>query len=686
MTAKPPPPSVWAPMPKIMEDFRGLSTSEGQRPFQGCNIYVEPLKDGDQPDKEVLSLLEEKRSIQSVFKELITLRDRELQLEALTHAMRRQIERLHYENGRYKAKSTGLDGWRLRLLTELEREKYRLSSNGKSAQKNGKLEPTLMAARGSATPDLSSVKEIKRLPLQSAQSSAATGSAAKPAESTPAQPTGLQDIDRGVMTRILYYVTPPHRLLPYSLTYGPQSPWCAAMRTLKTVAYVSKAWHEAAMLRLYVDVVLRRPGQIIALSRTVRSSPHRFGVIVRNITLCCDVPDSMLRIVRDSLVDLIDYCPYLVGLSFQGAFPVCPILGPGSIPSLFTSFGGDGSYTNLPLPQRILHLGIYNDDYPSQFKPGFLALLDTELPLRTVLSFAIYAGSSSANVEVFPLPFNRLETLTLWSSHSDPYFHIPHWWNMPKLKAIRFRPELTFTKEVEANLTSLFKQHGSKFLNVDFGANLDWPVDNAKFEAQLRVLELCPNLEFLAIRVASPEQAKLLRKSPIFSRSIDHVDLIVKGSLRPAPAVTKSFKYHEGSRWKHVRYVDIYLLRWAPELSYIFSPQHNLPRDFIHIHNYYGLTIKDGPSELALYHSPLYGEDESTSKDDGGSDADSDYCPSSSESSSYDSSDISDLEPDELQDHRTLPSYGRLDTQQITENEALAIYFSTLEHVEAHLS
>ena len=120
---------------------------------------------------------------------------------------------------------------------------------------------------------------------------------------------------------------------------------------------------------------------------------------------------------------------------------------------------------------------------------------------------------------------------------------------------------------------------------------------------------MCAKLEHLVLRMAAPEQMKILKKHPIFERPIGHVDLIVKGSVRPAPSVTKSLKHHEGSSWRSVRYLDINLLRWVPELPYIFEPLLDSSDSRVRIQDYYGLQIKECAGEIALYHSPLYGKD-----------------------------------------------------------------------------
>lgn len=503
----------------------------------------------------------------------------------------------------------------------------------------------------------------------------------------PAEPT-QRDIDHNAIVRVLHYATPSPQLLPYSLSFGTQSPWCKVVRTLKSLSLVRKAWHDAATPHLYSDIVLRRAGQVVALARTVRSSPLKFGIHIRSITLSCEVPEYFLRITRDSLADIIDHCSNLTSMSFQEAFPTAAILGPAYLPALFTSFAGDGGYINLPLPGKIQYLALHDDRYAEELKPGFLSLSKMELPLTNLVSLSIYTGSSLRSAERTELLFPSLETVTFWSTPTNEHFHIPHWWNTPKLKSLRFRPELTLRRGTVNELGEFIAKHRLKLINVDFGGNVSWPPDNTKFGIQVQTLDMCPNLEHVVLRVASPEHLKILKKSPFFSRPIEHVDLIVKGSLRPAPSATKSLRHHEGSSWKYARYLDLYLLRWIPGLPYIFPPEHDVQDTRVHIQDYYGLWIKECPGEIALYHSPLYGKDQSNigkanplgvgDSDDDDND-DPDYRPSSSPASSdYGSSDLSDIEPDEPEDLYMLPSYGTLHTRQFTEDEALTIYFSTL--------
>lgn len=123
-------------MDRLLESARAMATPG---PYHQCNIYVEPFSDGDKPDPDVEAVLLEHRSLQSLFRELVWLRERETRLEIVNGELRRQAERLQQENGRFKSTSAKLDTWRVRLLTELETEKIRFAENRKLAPKGGKL-------------------------------------------------------------------------------------------------------------------------------------------------------------------------------------------------------------------------------------------------------------------------------------------------------------------------------------------------------------------------------------------------------------------------------------------------------------------------------------------------------------------------------------------------------------------
>lgn len=488
-----------------------------------------------------------------------------------------------------------------------------------------------------------------------------------------------------VLRAIFEYVLPPPGLLNPSLAGGPESPWSHATRTLKSLALVCKSWHTAAFPLLYHEVILRRVGQVAALARTIRSSPEVFSPPVQRLVISCEVPAPFLSVTKRSLAYILDQCKNLKAVSFRGTFPTNVLLDvePSNdlVAAPFT--WRDEPPSNICLPAGLMHLGLDDGEMMTYSRPP---QFNFEHLVRRVssnlVSLTICPSKRGTSWSYTPMSLPQLEVLTLVSALGDE-FSIPTVWDMPKLKALRLRPSIVQPEfQNLGKLTELCLQHKATLSSLDFGGHLvDWATGRSLLQ-ELRHAQLFTKLEHLVIRADDEGAFEDLKNSPLFSRPI-HID-IIHSTSRPTRVSTDLAHYHLGSAWTLVRYIDPKLLRWIPELPYLFPPRENPKAGTRSIFDFYGLTVVEhvlegsvqvlSIQERAPYVTdvvaerllPFWQQDADT--EDSESD-DSDYAPSSSvKSESITSAVQSDIEVNDG---------GEI--LQVTETEALKIFARTLE-------
>ena len=114
-------------------------------------------------------------------------------------------------------------------------------------------------------------------------------------------------------------VAKPFQLDP-SITKGPNNLWLRELRFRKGLTLVCRRWWEPAARLLYGHVVLRRPGQIPALTRTLEQSTETIGrdisVLVRHITLDKMVTlDITSEVVHVALQKILERCTALISFT-----------------------------------------------------------------------------------------------------------------------------------------------------------------------------------------------------------------------------------------------------------------------------------------------------------------------------------------------------------------------------------
>jgi hypothetical protein len=110
----------------------------------------------------------------------------------------------------------------------------------------------------------------------------------------------------------------PSFLTDSSLDAGPNSPWCEAIRTMKSIAGVCKAWWHVGVELMYQEISIRRVGQMAALLRTLDAN-NDIGSFVKSIEISCFLPPGYLLLFKTDIRRIFDYCPRVTRLVFTAA-------------------------------------------------------------------------------------------------------------------------------------------------------------------------------------------------------------------------------------------------------------------------------------------------------------------------------------------------------------------------------
>lgn len=447
------------------------------------------------------------------------------------------------------------------------------------------------------------------------------------------------------------------------------------IRSLKSVALVCKSWHAVAYPLLYRDTIFRRVGQVVAFARTLRSSQGTFSPYVCSVIVTCGVPNSWIRVTRQSLEYIVASCPNLKSLSFRQVY-IDSIDIPTPLPVLYTDLAP------LAIPNNITHVGLFDERRFLQMEmPSFLSLAHMLSWCTHLVSLSIPTCSLPTHADTdLILHFPQLEKLSIWSffGSNSASNNLPLAWDMPRLSALRFRPALLPSQVPSAALANFCRKHARTITHLDFGGEIAFTPKLETLDLQTAAACLCDNLSHLVLRVSETEEHSLedvwdhLKQSPLWFKEIDLVDIIDEDLMDLEPEFLRDVT--RGSAWRQVRHLDMGLLTWVPELPYLF-PASNQSTAGPRLMDCYGLKIRETADRLVLevesWEDALTGSTQSGNEtifDDG------DDGESSSGDSEYQSSD-SELEEDYITDEYVTDE----ELGELTEEEALDIYSSTLD-------
>lgn len=426
-------------------------------------------------------------------------------------------------------------------------------------------------------------------------------------------------------------------MLKFSYLGGPQTPFSLARRTMSSVPLVCRKWYHVAVPFLYSSVVVRRFPAVALLSRTLSSEPARFGPLVRRLTFACPMYDDSSP--TDDIEDIIERCQALRCLSFEGLADMhnfqCQLVLQCQEDSAAEDTCEEDEDAGKPYTIRTILL-------PS-------STLGNIRSLSVHLNYTEVAGWEE------PLVFPRLETLVLWFQRDRSLSGFPDPWVTPALKDLRFRP--TLCAPSVSGLLSFLKPREDRLESLDFGTRSGFFTYKAhSLDAVERVVKRCRNLQHIVFQLLSAEEVRTVAKMGLFSHSLKSVDIVALGRMCSHPP----FTIRQGSAWERVRYFDRALLDLFPDIAHILPPAEDDLEDM----DFYGYKIKR--QGAWVYNDDIFGtapreivpcccseegsedadaedDSETSSSDDSrsesavedGSDSDSDYVLSESDSDNW---------------------------------------------------
>lgn len=227
---------------------------------------------------------------------------------------------------------------------------------------------------------------------------------------------------------------------------------------------VCKQWRDVALPLLYRDVVLRRPGQITALQRTVSSNPGLFGPMIKSITALCYVPRTLRTAAMTRLSMIMDNATYLRSVSWGPIFiSTVDLLPASSVDTIYTAlFTRVDTLTQFEYNQslrreiafpRQLLIGLQNLTHVTIFMPK----VDPPYPARPFVHDSIKV----------------LRFVYMNGDNADADMSAFCTWILPALEQVHFRPFVDFSGPPRGYAEFLISHPHISML--DLGC---WPVIN----------------------------------------------------------------------------------------------------------------------------------------------------------------------------------------------------------------
>lgn len=348
--------------------------------------------------------------------------------------------------------------------------------------------------------------------------------------------------------------------------------WLTEAQTLCALALVCKPWHAYVLPLLYRDVCFRTDRQIALFLRTVDLNQPRFVPLIRNLAFMCPVDEDFLENVEECIAYLFAISHSSVRkVTFANEFATL-----GTRRALFACYSPHEQEPDAPFD--------YLPCIPGEATEFWLASWDVPVwSLRTMfdlvkLSVAIFSKHSRAT---WPLDFDELQDLTCYTYPGIG--RLPDHWNMPNLRRFRIRDNGEGCLELE-NPFVFFEEHGSHLAHVDLSTI------EPQWDFVLRVVEECPGLRHLALKLPSgpPENIDALGAIP-------YIDLFV--SHEQAACGLESITLPEVLKKTQIRLLDLTLLKQIPDLPTLLPPDETIPVPWV----YDMFSFKVRQTQTAVY-------------------------------------------------------------------------------------
>ncbi|CAL1708005.1 unnamed protein product [Somion occarium] len=299
---------------------------------------------------------------------------------------------------------------------------------------------------------------------------------------------------------------PPSGFLDPSLSYGSDCAWSRVLRFKKTLPLVckSEAWQEAASELLYEDIVIRRPGELVALVRTVRSNARRASAI-KKITFSFYVPKPWVDVVDGCMTYLLTTCRFIGSICFRGI-----LWHVSSSPYFFSANKEALKVVFAHLTDNLTNLEytpFHNvDDRAPDANILSLPLIGAFTNLVSFsLSLMCRFDERKIHPSVRSLSFERLETLWVHFNEDDAknYLTMLASWHLPKLTRFGTRPPLGPASSINLTRDALpfFDAHGSKLKYLEYYGVINTyyrpygPANPVIPQGKSTLLQWCPSLQ-----------------------------------------------------------------------------------------------------------------------------------------------------------------------------------------------
>ncbi|EJF55692.1 hypothetical protein DICSQDRAFT_184240 [Dichomitus squalens LYAD-421 SS1] len=380
-----------------------------------------------------------------------------------------------------------------------------------------------------------------------------------------------------ILLAVFKLTQPPSYTYDPSILKGPRNPWLTTLKTKKALVLVCKAWSPSATELLYSDIVIRRMGQIPALTSTFRSD-RRLSLLVRAICMeTCVVLTHCADVVREDFEYILGQCTNLVSFSCHphphAYFPDSLDLPHGRLPNGYAAFDPawilDLTHAGPQdfVVQKLSRLKTL--DFTSLSRASLLTLACTLSRSNNLTSLTLGSIDDESPGYSYPitcLPDVTFHALTTLSIHCDcPSFleYVTTRWSVPRLAYLA-------CVHAEDIPIALLKSHGTNltYLNLTYSSHRIQYM-NANIEFLPRLRDLCPEISHLAMpiphdaRMALDIRSSTLRYLDIETHPVRFVSSYRTMALAPTAHVPQL---------KKVRFVIVGMLIGLPSLPLIFHP------------------------------------------------------------------------------------------------------------------
>ena len=423
-------------------------------------------------------------------------------------------------------------------------------------------------------------------------------------QTPPVCPSKWPRLPHEILLHIFRLTIPPIHQHDPSIMAGPRSPWLAALRTRKALTITCKSFHGPAMEVLYEDIVLRRMGQIPALSRTLGPAPNPgtafdIATLVKSIRLdSCVVWVPCAEVVREDLDLIFRRCTALRSFSFHPnrqfitiskGLPSPEERSDGFNPAWFLDPDGPVGYSlraRLSTSLQCLDVDVESNEQLLTALHSCLA----DSPRLEVLKIAnpMHANYSDAIFSLPTLHLPALRDLQLYAVHRYVQDYITDKWQLPQLRS------LTIVK-FKAFPESILRNHGAGMTYLNVGTPYLSRCNTSRLSALEHLSALCPVLEHLVIPAWTISDSLVIHSPTLYVFDVlNGFDGLMgpHGSANPRCALCPTSRL---PRLKHIRIISPRWRNHRPDVGWprICSPDAfgGNDEDAMLVHNFPGVCV-----------------------------------------------------------------------------------------------